>query len=87
MQTLEIKLDITDDLIAQAGVNSLKDYLERAAESFKLNLLAEKVREEVGNEFKVDADFQDAKKVAWEEYKEKYLPEHLKEVVNRREKK
>ena len=42
MQTLEIKLDIADDLIviAQAGVEALKKYLNQAAETFKVQLLA-----------------------------------------------
>ena len=87
VQTLEIKLDITDELIAQAGVDSLKNYLMQSAESFKLELLAQKLRNVVGNEEQIDADFQDAKKLAWAEYKEKYLPEHLKGIVNQHEKK
>ncbi len=78
MQTLELKINITDELIAQAGVDSLRNYLEKATENFKFNIIASQMREIVGNESQIDADFQIAKKEAWAEYKEKYLPESLK---------
>ncbi|MDZ7934162.1 MAG: hypothetical protein U5M51_04175 [Emticicia sp.] len=87
MQTLELKINIEDEVIAQAGVESLRIYLEKAAENFKFNTIASQLREIVGNEEQIDADFQIAKKEAWETYKEKYMPDSLKEVINRREKK
>ena len=86
MQTLEIKLDITDDLIAQAGVEALKKYLNQAAETFKVQLLAQKLKEQIGDEWQIDADFRKAKQDAWSDYKTQQLPDHLKAVVERREK-
>ena len=83
MQTLELKINVDDELITRAGVDSLRNYLEKAAENFKFNLIAEQLREVVGMETQIDTDFQAAKREAWAEYKEKYLPEHLKEVVSR----
>ena len=86
MQTLEIKLDIADDLIAQAGIEALKKYLTQAAETFKVQLLAQKLKEQIGGESQMDADFRQAKQDAWTDYKTQQLPEHLKAVVERREK-
>jgi ERCC4-related helicase len=85
MQTLEIKLDIADELIAQVGIDALKKYLNEAAESLKTQLLAEKLRESVGDEKQIDDDFGNAKKQAWDDYKAKYLPQHLKAIVKKRE--
>ena len=85
MTTLELKINVADELIAQAGVASLKNYLEQAAENFQVDLLAQKIRPIVGDDEKIDTDFQQAKKQAWDEYKARYMPEHLQQVVQRRE--
>ena len=85
MTTLELKINVADELIAQAGVASLKSYLEQAAENFQIDLLAQKIRPIVGNDEKINADFQLAKKQAWDEYKVKYLPEHLQQIIQRRD--
>lgn len=85
MKTLEFKLDIDEALLAQAGEASLKAYLHRAADAFRVQLLADKLREAVGDEEQMDTDFQKAKRKAWDEYKSRHLPEHLREVVERRE--
>jgi hypothetical protein len=86
MTTLDLRIKVTDELLMQAGLESLKAHLEKAAENFQLELLAPKIKEMVGNDDKIDADFQEAKTQAWEEYKHKYLPKHLVEVVRHNEK-
>jgi hypothetical protein len=85
MKTLELKLNIDEALLAQAGEASLKAYLHRAADAFRTQLLADKLREAVGGEEQMDADFETAKREAWDEYKTSHLPGHLREVVERRE--
>jgi hypothetical protein len=82
MQTLELKINVEDEIITQAGVESLRIYLEKATENFKFNTIASQLRDIVGSDKQLDADFQIAKKEAWAEYKENYLPDSLKEVVN-----
>ena len=85
MTTLDIKIDIKDELIAQAGVESLKMYLEQAAQQFQMDLLAQRIKKIAGTDKEIDADFQEAKKQAWKEYKDRYLPENLQQIVQDKE--
>lgn len=86
MQSVELKINVEDELIEQIGLDSIKKYLEKAASDYQLQLIAKKIAGHLGNDSQIDDDFRQAKIEAWAEYKETYMPLHLKEALNRKEK-
>ncbi len=73
-----IQLEVDEKLIQEIGVKSIKDFMESQLSLLKLRYLGDKVTEailESGADH--NKEVEEARKEAWEEYKEK----HLKDIL------
>jgi hypothetical protein len=69
-----IQLEIDDQLVQEVGVKTVKEFIENQLSLLRLKYLGKKITEAIQeSEINHRKEVEEARKEAWQEYKERYL--------------
>ncbi|MCU0392071.1 MAG: hypothetical protein MUE81_13205 [Thermoflexibacter sp.] len=76
---MELSIKVKDDLVQTFGAIYIQAYLQKQIQLLELQILAEKLSTSIQEETDTnwEAEFEQARQEAWEEYKVKFIPWQL----------